>query len=71
MSQNYKVGKENYPSPNLILKNCFDVMDVGQRVGIIHYIIPKAPKNSKFIACIGVICGFNNRIRAYSVFEKL
>ena len=66
----YKTGAENYPSPNLILKNCFDVMEAGQRVGMIHYIVPKAPKNSKFIACVGVVCGFNNRIRAYSVFEK-
>ena len=70
-AKNYKVGAENYPNPNLILKNCFDAMDIGQRAGIIHYIIPKAPKNSKFIACIGIICGFNNRIRAYTVFEKI
>lgn len=69
-AKSYKTGAENYPSPNLILKNCFDVMEPGQRVGMIHYIVPKAPKNSKFIACIGIICGFNNRMRAYTVFEK-
>ena len=69
-AKNYKTGVENYPPPNLVLKNCFDVMEVGQRVGIIHYIVPKAPKNSKFIACIGVISGFNNRIRVFTTFEK-
>lgn len=69
-AKHYKTGEENYPSPNLILKNCFDVLPVGGRVGIIHYIVPKAPKNSIFVACVGVACGFNNRIRVYSVFEK-
>lgn len=66
----YNVGSSVYPSPNLLLKNAFDVLPVGGRVGIIHYILPKAPKNSIFVACAGIICGFNNRIRVYGVFEK-
>lgn len=69
-ADNYSLGSAYYPAPSLIIKNCFDVMEAGQRVGIIHYIVPKAPKNSIFVACVGVICGFNNRIRVYSVFEK-
>lgn len=64
-------GASVYPSPNLLLKRAFEVMEVGQRVGIIHYSLPKAPANSRFVACVGIICGFNNRIRCYSVFEKL
>ena len=67
----YNVGKEAYPSPSLLVKNAFAVLPVGGRVGIIHYIIPKAPTNSIFVACIGVVCGFNNRIRVYSVYEKV
>ena len=66
----YNVGASVYPSPNLLLKNAFDVLPVGGRVGIIHYILPKAPKNSIFVACTGIVCGFNNRIRVYGVFEK-
>jgi hypothetical protein len=66
----YNVGASVYPSPNLLLKNAFEVLPVGGRVGVIHYILPKAPKNSIFIACAGIICGFNNRIRVYGVFEK-
>ena len=69
--EKYKVGRENYPPPNQIIKNCFDILPVGGKVGIVHYIVPKAPKNSKFIACVGIVCGFNNRIRVFSVFEKL
>lgn len=63
-------GADVYPSPNELLKRAFEVMEVGQRVGIIHYMVPKAPANSKFIACVGIICGFNNRVRVYTVFEK-
>lgn len=66
----YKSGAENYPSPNLLIKNSFDALPVGGRVGIIHYILPSPPKNSVFVAAVGVICGFNNRVRIYSVFEK-
>jgi len=67
-AENYNIAA--YPKPNKILEHCFDVMKVGQRVGIIHYILPRAPKPSKFVAAVGVVCGFNNRIRIYSVFEK-
>jgi hypothetical protein len=60
-----------YPSPNKLLKNSFEVLEDGGKVGIIHYLIPKAPKNSIYVACVGVVCGFNNRIRVFSVFEKI
>jgi len=66
----YAVGADVYPKPNLLLKNAFDVLPVGGRVGIIHYIIPNPPKPSRFVACVGIMCGFNNRMRAYTVFEK-
>ena len=71
-AKHYLDGKGDtlYPPPNLLVKRAFEVMEVGQRVGIIHYMVPKAPANSRFVACVGVVCGFNNRIRAYSVFEK-
>lgn len=66
----YAVGADVYPKPNQLVKNAFDVLPVGGRVGIIHYILPSPPKNSVFVAAVGVLCGFNNRIRVYSVFEK-
>lgn len=67
----YAPGRERYPKPNALLKNCLEAVRVGGRVGIIHYILPSPPKNAKFIACVGVICGYNNRMRCYSVFERL
>lgn len=67
----YNVGASAYPSPNTILKRSLEVLPVGGRVGLIHYALPQPGQAAKFIACVGIICGFNNRIRVYSVFEKL
>ena len=70
-AQNYEPGYTKYPSPNQIVFNALDALEPGQRVGIIHYLLPKPPANARFVAAVGVLCGFNNRIRIYSVFEKL
>lgn len=67
---NYTVGAVAYPKPNQIIARAFEALEVGQRVGLIHYMLPGCPKNGKFIAGIGIMCGFNNRIRVFSVFEK-
>jgi len=50
-------GDSVYPSPNLLLKRAFEVMEVGQKVGIIHYALPRAPINSREVACIQLIAG--------------
>jgi len=70
-ADHYKVGRDVYPNPNQLISNSMNVLHVGGKVGIIHYMLPKCPKNAKFVACVGVICGFNNRIRCFSVFEKI
>ena len=66
----YLPGAEKYPKPNQLIANALEVLPSGGRVGLIHYILP-SPKNCVFVACVGVVCGFNNRIRVYSVFEKI
>src|SRR5512137_681825 len=65
----YLPGAEKYPKPNQLIANALEVLPSGGRVGLIHYILP-SPKDAVFVACVGVVCGFNNRIRVYSVFEK-
>jgi hypothetical protein len=65
----YVPGADKYPKPNLLIKNALEVLPSGGRVGLIHYILPN-PQGAIFVACVGVICGFQNRIRVYSVFEK-
>ena len=67
----YLPGADKYPSPSLLIKNAIDVVSIGSRVGIIHFYPPKHPKNAMMVACIGIIAGFNNRIRVYSVYEKI
>jgi hypothetical protein len=66
----YVPGSERYPSPNKLIERGIEAVMAGGRVGIIHYVLPRCPKNAKFIACVGVCCGFNNRIRCFSVFER-
>lgn len=66
----YRCGSSVYPTPNQLIKNALDVLPIGGRVGLIHYSLPAQPKNAKFIAAVGILCGFNNRIRCFSVFQK-
>lgn len=66
----YNVGRSAYPSPGKLVANAMNSLLPGQRVGIIHYALPRQPKGSRFVACVGVACGFGNRLRCYSVFEK-
>lgn len=70
-ADHYTPGRAKYPSPGLIVRNAIGALEPGQRIGIIHYLLPKPPANARFVAAVGVLCGFNNRIRIYSVFEKL
>lgn len=69
-AKHYIPGPDKFPKSNQLINNALEVLPVGGRVGLIHYILP-SPKNTIFVACVGIICGFNNRIRVYSVFEKV
>jgi len=66
----YKVGKEKYPKPGLLLKNAFEVLRPGGRVGILHYMLPRPLYDAIFTHLITIYVGFNNRARTLSVFEK-
>jgi hypothetical protein len=59
-----------FPEPTALLKNCLSVTRIGGRVGFLHYILPRPPKTARFVACVGVIVGYGNRMRCYSVFER-
>lgn len=69
-AEHYMPGADRYPKPNQLIRNALDVLPPGGRVGLIHYILPSPPKGTIFVAAVGIMCGFNNRIRVYSVFEK-
>lgn len=59
------------PSANALLRLGLDVVRPGGRVGVLHYVWPQPPKTARSIACVGVIAGFNNRMRCFSVFERM
>lgn len=62
---------KSLPAANALLKNAVAALKIGGRVGMLHYILPQPPKEGvKFIACVGVIVGYNNRMRCFSVFER-
>lgn len=66
----YAVGAAAYPSPGKLVANAINAVAPGCRIGIIHYIVPRMPANARLIAIVGVVCGFNNRGRFYTVFER-
>lgn len=67
----YRPGPDCLPKPNALLKNALAVVEVGGRVGMLHYVLPQPPREgARFVACVGVIVGFNNRMRVFSVFER-
>ncbi len=60
-----------FPQANHLLRLGLDLVKPGGRVGVLHYVWPQPPKTARSIACIGVVCGFNNRMRCFSVFERI
>lgn len=66
----YVPGAGAYPAPGKLVQNAIDVLPVGRKVGLIHYSLPRMPKRAKCVAIVGIICGFGNRIRVFSVFER-
>lgn len=67
----YAPGRSAFPSANRILKNMLEVVRPGGRVGMLHYVLPQPPRDGvRFVACVGVIVGYNNRMRVFSVFER-
>lgn len=69
-AEKYTMGAGVFPSANLLVKNAIAAVRIGGRVGILHYLWPSPPKNARSVAAVAVLCGFNNRVRLYSVFER-
>lgn len=67
----YAPGPSRFPDPNKLLGLCLEQVEPGGRVGMLHYVFPRPPRDgARLIACIGVIAGYGNRMRCYSVFER-
>lgn len=70
-ADHYFPGRDKLPSANLLVKNAINAVHVGAKVGILDYVWPHCPKNAIEVATIGVSCGRNNRLRQYTVFERI
>jgi hypothetical protein len=59
------------PKAGEMLKAGLQVVRAGGRVGMLHYVLPQPPRvGVRFVACVGVVVGFNNKMRCFSVFER-
>ena len=65
----YRSGVE-LPTAGGLLKKCLEAVSIGRRVGMLHYLFPRPPKDARLVACVGVLTGYSNRIRCFSVFER-
>ena len=70
-AEHYAVGAAVLPDPNALLRNALGAVRPGARVGMLDYLLPRPPKTARFVAAVGVIVGFGNRVRIYSVFERV
>ena len=75
-AEHYAPGGDVLPEPNDLLKRTLSVVRPGGRVGFLDYVFPRPPKKVgddeiKLVACIGVVAGYANRMRCFSVFERV
>jgi hypothetical protein len=66
----YSHGRKYLPNANELLALCLSGVRAGGRVGMLHYLWPRPPKTARSVAVVGVLVGFSNRIRCFSVFER-
>lgn len=59
------------PKPGDIMREAWRLTSPGGRCGLLHYVIPRPPdKSAILVAVCGVMMGFGNRMRAFTVFHK-
>jgi hypothetical protein len=67
----YAPGPDTLPDANLLIRNAFDVLPIGGRVGMLDYVWPHPGNRGKEVAVVAVGTVRNNRARWFTVFEKL
>lgn len=70
-AKHYMPGPDLLPEANKLLRNALDVVNVGNKVGMLDYLWPHPGKLGKEVAVVAVGTGRNNRARWFTVFEKL
>ena len=74
-ADHYSHGRRHLPKSADLLRRCLMAVRPGGRVGMLHYEWPRPPRaldgcEIRSVAVVGVLVGFANRIRCFSVFER-
>jgi len=66
------MGRSTRPKLIELTRRAYEILGPGQRLGLLHYVAPH-PRSGywRCVALVGVLVGFNARIRCYTVFERL
>ena len=64
-------GPAAYPSASLVMRVCLASVFPGQRVGLLHYEWPACPSWAREVAVVGVTTGRRQRMRTYTVMERV
>ena len=66
-----ETDRTHLPALNDLLRRALSITREGGRVGVLDYYFPRPPRDGvKLIFVGGVLCGWGNRIRCFSVYER-
>lgn len=69
-ARKYAVGDSKMPTMKVLMAGIHELLAPGGRVGVLDYVWPRPVPGLYPVAKIGVSCGFGNRDRCFSVFER-
>lgn len=70
-ADHYGPGREALPELGMLLTRAVEAVAIGGRVGVLDYLCPRPPLRLEFVAAYAVLVGFGNRVRVFSVFERV
>lgn len=69
-AKKYRMTSKELPTMKVLLTGAHELLLDGGRVGVLDYVWPRPVPGLYPVAKIGVSCGFGNRDRCFSVFER-
>lgn len=69
-AKKYRMASKDLPTMKVLLTGANELLLDGGRVGVLDYVWPRPVPGLYPVAKIGVSCGFGNRDRCFSVFER-